>query len=181
MAKLIVLDAGHGGDPKKGGDVGAVNGKKYEKDYTLAIAKKVANKLKALGYEVIMTRETDKYVSLQDRCKIANTNKCDVFVSIHLNSAVNKNAHGIETFMWKSKDKTLATNIQNSLVILFPNERNRGVKSAAYYVLKNTTMQAALVECGFLSHDATAKKFDSYYYQNRLAEAITNGILRTVV
>jgi N-acetylmuramoyl-L-alanine amidase len=83
--------------------------------------------------------------------------------------------------MWKKTDKALATNIQNSLATLFPGEKNRGVKSAQYYVLNNTKVPAALVEVGFLSHDETAKKFNSYYYQNRLAEAIVNGILRTIV
>lgn len=175
MAK-IAIDAGHGGL-----DAGAVNGKMYEKDYTLAIAIKVADKLEALGHTVYMTRETDKALTLQQRCDVANKNKCNAFVSIHLNSAENKNAEGIETFMWKKTDKKLATNIQNSLAVLFPDEKNRGVKSAQYYVVKNTNVPSALVEVGFISHDETAKKFHSYYYQNRLAEAIVNGILQTVV
>lgn len=175
MAK-VCIDAGHGGL-----DAGAVNGKQYEKDYTLAIAIKVADKLEALGHTVYMTRENDKALMLQQRCDVANKNKCDVFVSVHLNSSTNKDANGIETFMCKKADKKLATNIQNSFVALFPDEKNRGVKTAQYYVIKNTTMQSALVEVGFLSHDPTAEKFHSYYYQNRLAEAIVNGILKTVV
>ena len=175
MAK-VCIDAGHGGL-----DAGAVNGKMYEKDYTLSIAIKVADKLEALGHTVYMTREMDKALTLQQRCDVANKNKCDAFVSVHLNSATNKNAEGLETFMCKKADKKLATNIQNSLVTLFPDEKNRGVKTDQYYVIKNTTMQAALVEVGFISHDKTAEKFHSYYYQNRLAEAIVNGILRTVV
>lgn len=170
----ICLDSGHGGS-----DAGAVNGKQYEKDYTLAIAKKVADKLKALGHTVVMTRENDKTLTLQQRCDIAN--KCDVFVSVHLNAAENKTANGIETFMCKASDKKLATHIQSSLATLFPDEKNRGVKTGQYYVLKNTKIPAALVEVGFISHDATAQKFNSFYYQNRIAEAITNGILRTIV
>ena len=175
MAK-ICIDAGHGGL-----DGGAVNGKQLEKDYTLSIAIKVADKLEALGHTVFMTREIDKALTLQQRCDVANKNKCNAFVSVHLNSAENKNANGLETFMWKKSDKTLATNIQNSLVALFPDEKNRGVKSAQYYVLNNSKVPAALVEVGFISHDPTAEKFNSYYYQNRLAEAIVNGILKTVV
>ena len=174
MAKIICIDSGHGG-----ADAGAVNGKQKEKDYTLAIATKVADKLKGLGYTVMMTRDTDKALTLKQRCDVGN--KGTVFVSIHLNSAVNKNANGIETFWWKKGDKTLAANIQNSLVKLFPEERNRGLKTAEYYVLKNTKVPAALVEVGFLSHDPTAKKFNSYSYQDRIANAIVNGILQTVV
>ena len=175
MAK-VCIDAGHGGL-----DAGAVNGKMYEKDYTLSIAIKVADKLEALGHTVYMTRENDKALTLQQRCDIANTNKCDAFVSVHLNSATNKNAEGIETFMWKKTDKKLASHIQDSLVALFPDEKNRGLKTAQYYVLNNSKVPSALVEVGFISNDKTAEKFHSYYYQNRLAEAIVNGILRTVV
>lgn len=169
----ICIDAGHGGL-----DSGAVNGKQKEKDYTLAIAKRIANKLEALNYDVVMTREIDTALMLQKRCDIGNL--CDVFVSVHLNSAENKNANGIETFMWKDKDKELATNIQNSLMKLLPNERNRGVKKTQFYVLKNTKVPAALVEVGFLSHDVTADKFNSFSYQETIANAIVNGILQTL-
>lgn len=170
----ICIDAGHGGL-----DSGAVNGKQKEKDYALAVAKKIANKLNALNYDVVMTRETDIALMLQKRCDIGNL--CDLFVSVHLNSAENKNANGIETFFWKDKDKKLATNIQNSLVKLFPNEKNRGVKKEQFYVLKNTKVPAALVELGFLSHDQTAEKFNSFSYQDKLANAVVNGILQTMV
>ena len=172
---IITLDAGHGGK-----DAGAVNGKQREKDYALAIAKKVETKLKDAGHIVIMTRDKDEYLTLQQRCKLAQGN---VFVSIHLNSAVNKDANGIETFHYVNGSvisKKLAENIQFALTDRLPQEKDRGVKTASYYVLKYTPMPAALVEVGFLSHQPTADKFNSYWYQDQIATAIADGIIKTV-
>jgi N-acetylmuramoyl-L-alanine amidase len=92
--KRIVIDPGHGGkDPGAIGCSGT-----YEKKIVLAISKKVAKILRERGYEVILTRETDKYLRLEERTAIANTNRADLFVSIHANAARNKRAHGIETY-----------------------------------------------------------------------------------
>jgi len=95
--KVIVLDAGHGGK-----DAGAVGPRKrYEKHVTLGVAKYVRDELKAKGFKVYMTRSTDKFISLRYRTKYANNKNADVFVSIHANSTIKKNAHkakGIETY-----------------------------------------------------------------------------------
>lgn len=96
--KIIVLDAGHGGK-----DCGAKVGKVCEKTLTLAISKKTAEILKKRGYKVFVTRNSDKYLSLTDRTKIANDKNADIFISIHANaldkkSKNYKNANGIETY-----------------------------------------------------------------------------------
>ena len=95
--KVIVLDAGHGGK-----DAGAVGPRKrYEKHVTLSVAKYVRDELKAKGFKVYMTRSRDKFISLRYRTKYANNKNADVFVSIHANSTIKKNAHkakGIETY-----------------------------------------------------------------------------------
>ncbi|MEW6260440.1 MAG: N-acetylmuramoyl-L-alanine amidase [Thermodesulfobacteriota bacterium] len=94
--RRIVLDPGHGGRDK--GAPGVVPGV-YEKDITLAIALKLQKKLKEnLGCEVILTRTTDKYLSLEERTAIANTKNGDLFISIHTNSAPHPGAYGIETY-----------------------------------------------------------------------------------
>ena len=90
MSIKICLDAGHGGT-----DPGAVNGSLHEADAALAIAKKVGALLEARGASVKYTRTADKAVSLAERCKISDAFGADVFISIHLNSAENKNAAGI--------------------------------------------------------------------------------------
>ena len=96
--KIIVIDAGHGG--KDSGAVG--RGKKYEKNSVLSISKRVAKKLKALGYRVYLTRDKDKFIKLSKRTKYANRRKADIFISIHANSVGNKSrknkVSGIETY-----------------------------------------------------------------------------------
>lgn len=95
--KVIVLDAGHGGK-----DAGAVGPRKrYEKHVTLAVAKYVKQELQSKGFKVYLTRNKDKFISLRYRTQMANKRKADIFVSIHANSTIKKNANqarGIETY-----------------------------------------------------------------------------------
>lgn len=92
----IVIDPGHGG--KDYGAPGYYKGS-HEKQVTLNLAKMLEKRIKdELGYEVVLTRENDKYISLEQRTDIANSKKADLFISIHTNAARNKNAYGIETY-----------------------------------------------------------------------------------
>lgn len=102
--KRIVIDPGHGGQ-----DVGAPGFEKgvFEKDVVLAIGKKLSEKIqKDLGIEVIMTRSDDTFITLEERTRIANKQKADLFISIHTNATLNKQAYGIETyFLNLARDK----------------------------------------------------------------------------
>lgn len=94
--KRIVIDPGHGGQ-----DAGAPGFEKgvYEKDVVLALSKKLAERIeKELGVEVIMTRSDDTFITLEERTQIANKKKADLFISIHTNASLNKQAYGIETY-----------------------------------------------------------------------------------
>ncbi len=92
--RRIVLDPGHGGR-----DPGASAFGMKEKDIVLQVAKKMATKLrKELGYEVILTRNDDVYISLEERTAIANTNGADLFISLHLNAHPSAKVHGFETY-----------------------------------------------------------------------------------
>ncbi|MDY0133243.1 MAG: N-acetylmuramoyl-L-alanine amidase [Desulforegulaceae bacterium] len=92
----IVIDPGHGG--KDYGAPGYYKGS-HEKYTVMDISKKLASKIKKeLGYEVILTRDDDTYLTLEQRTEIANTNRADLFISIHTNAARNKDAYGIETY-----------------------------------------------------------------------------------
>jgi N-acetylmuramoyl-L-alanine amidase len=93
--RRIVVDAGHGGrDPGAIGPSGV-----REKDVTLSMAKLLAQQLrKELGCEVILTRERDVYLDLAERTAIANKVGADLFISLHVNAAPNKEAYGIETY-----------------------------------------------------------------------------------
>jgi N-acetylmuramoyl-L-alanine amidase len=102
--KRIVIDPGHGGQ-----DVGAPGFEKgiFEKDVVLAIGKKLSEKIQRdLGIEVIMTRSDDTFITLEERTRIANKQKADLFISIHTNATLNKQAYGIETyFLNLARDK----------------------------------------------------------------------------
>ncbi len=94
--RRIVIDPGHGG--KDFGAPGHVKGV-HEKDITLQISRRLAKKIeKDLGCEVILTRNSDRYLTLEERTAIANTKNADLFISIHTNAAKSSNANGIETY-----------------------------------------------------------------------------------
>lgn len=168
--KIICIDAGHGGT-----DPGAVNGKYYESNAALAMALSLGRLLTRAGYSVIYTRDKDEFLTLAERCKISNEAGAAAFISIHLNAATNKNAAGIETWIYKGCSKTaktLAAEIQNKL-ILETCAKDRGVKkSASLYVLKKTKAPAVLIETGFISNEDEKKKLFTTAYQARLVKAI---------
>ena len=105
--RRIVVDAGHGGkDPGAIGPSGL-----REKDVTLAMAKKIAERLRAtLGCEVVLTRDRDVYLPLEERTAIANKVGADLFISVHANAAPNRQAYGIETYYlnFSKNDKAAA-------------------------------------------------------------------------
>ena len=170
----ICIDPGHGGDQP-----GAVYGGRREKDAALQIARKLARKLKALGYGVVMTRDEDSPVSLRKRCDISNASGADAFVSIHLNAAHSPEANGAETWQWHKSESPLAQNVQRGLVDA-TEARDRGIKSTtAYYVLKHTHAAAVVVECGFISNDEERGRLFEDGYQEKIASGIAKGVLHT--
>lgn len=114
---IVVVDPGHGGR-----DAGAIARRKtLEKDIVLKVAKETARALKERGFEVIMTRERDVYVTLQDRTGLANRVKADIFVSIHANaSPIGGNLEGIETYFLSPARSDRAKDVaalENSVVV----------------------------------------------------------------
>jgi N-acetylmuramoyl-L-alanine amidase len=92
--RRIVVDAGHGGH-----DPGAIGPRRIrEKDVTLAMAKRLAKRLQAAGFQVVLTRKDDRYLRLEDRTAVANTAKGDLFVSIHANAHPRRSRSGVETY-----------------------------------------------------------------------------------
>lgn len=167
--RRICIDAGHGGK-----DAGAVNKNYREKDAALQIALMLGEELLARGHEIMFTREEDEFVELEERCRISNLYECDIFVSIHLNSVANNpDAYGIETWCYRVPTK-LAKAVQSELAKL--TDKDRGVKTANYYVLKHTKAPAILVECGFISNEVECKKLFEPDYQHEIAVAIANGL-----
>ena len=118
----VVVDAGHGGPDN--GMKGPLGGRitLYEKDITLAVAKKLAGELEARGIDVIMTRSTDTLIALSDRGRIANQRRGDLFISVHVNAANPgwkdpSGARGFETYFLsdaKTEDERRVAQIENS-------------------------------------------------------------------
>jgi len=99
--KRIVIDPGHGG--RDGGAVG-YSGRFYEKTATLDIAKRVAEILRReQDLEVLLTRDKDKYITLQYRTEFANRHQADLFVSVHCNANPRRNARGTEVYIYSSR------------------------------------------------------------------------------
>ena len=162
---VVCLDAGHGGD-----DVGAVSadGKRLEKDDNLELTLKVRDELEKMGVKTILTRDDDTTVSLQKRCKTANKAKCDLFVSIHRNSA-SSSASGIEVWLPKdaSKDERVMASKMLENLCKVAELPDRGVKrgyrdSSAkdYYINANTNMPSMLLEVGFITSDEDNRAYD---------------------
>lgn len=94
-ARLIVVDAGHGGKDQGAKSASGI----HEKNVNLAIARHVKTILvNRFKYRVVMTRKDDTFIPLKERSEIANNRNADLFVSIHANAAKRKSAHGIETY-----------------------------------------------------------------------------------
>lgn len=174
--RIIVLDPGHGGK-----DPGAVNGSYTEKAITLKVGTLVKQKLEAAGAKVFMTRTGDTYPTLQDRVDFTDANYGEIFVSIHVNSAASSSAQGAETFYavttgdMYQEDIDLATFV-NSQIVTNLNMKNRGVKSAQYYVIRNQLIPAVLVELGFITNDSDRNKLTNDRYVELYAESIYKGI-----
>lgn len=168
--KKVVLDAGHGGT-----DAGAIGGNIKEKDITLDVTKRVANLLRQKGYKVIMTRDDDTYVSLQDRVAISEENNPDIFVSIHVNSSVKPEITGIETHYYHQESMALAQTVHSSFASTVKSP-NRGLFKSKFYVINHTTAPAILVEIGFISNYNERCELTGEKRKQATAKAIADGI-----
>lgn len=171
--KLVVLDAGHGGN-----DPGATYGKD-EKWYNLDITLRIEAILKSKGVNVKLTRTTDVFVGLDERAEMANAWNADLFVSVHNNAFFDKGTNGTMTFYYTTsyKGKEYAKIIQNDLLKNL-GSRDIGVKSANFVVIKKTKMPAVLVEIGCLSNEAERAKLDTEEYRQKAAESLAESIIK---
>lgn len=176
----IMLDPGHGGY-----DTGAIGPTSLqEKEVTLAVASVVGRLLVCAGQEVRLTRNGDEvswpsdlWQDLQMRCELANNWPADYFVSIHCNAASDPAAHGTETYCYKfgGQGERLARAIQAEL-IQTTGLTDRGVKTANFYVLRNTKMPAVLTEIAFISNSQEEQLLADPSFQETCAVAIATGI-----
>lgn len=174
--RIIVVDAGHGAH-----DPGAAKNGIYEKNIVLQVSKRVGEKLKAAGANVILTRETDKFLTLDERVKFTQSVYGELFVSVHVNAAGSTAAKGSEVFydtsnnMNGAESKTLAWEIQRQLVAQ-ADMYDRGIKDTGFYVIKYNQIPAVLVELGFITNSEDRQKLTSSTYLEKYADAIYRGI-----
>lgn len=167
----VVLDAGHGGS-----DYGAIREGINEKDITLDVTHRVEAILRSKGYKTALTRKDDTFVSLEDRVNISENEEPEIFVSIHVNSAVATEPYGIETHYYHDYSKELADVIHKHLAKEV-NSKDRGLFKSKFYVINHTTVPAVLVEIGFISNENERNELVTDLRKQKTAKAIADGII----
>jgi N-acetylmuramoyl-L-alanine amidase len=175
----IVLDPGHGGK-----DTGAMGTQLVEKDVTLDIALKLRALLVQQGFNVLMTRTTDReclgyegtaVAELQCRADVANKNHASLFVSLHVNADYASWPHGISTYWYKAIDLPLAVTLQRYLGTE-TGFANRGVLRARFYVLRKTVVPAVLVEMGFITNPNDQAMLEQETVRDKIVQSLDQGI-----
>ena len=195
--QTVALCAGHGGK-----DNGYQTGSHREKDYTLRLAKDIERRLKAAGLRVVHLRDTDEYVDIYDRPKIAKRKGAQLYISLHYNSAgeIAKDVKGVEMYClppagasstsggtertgqplpgnrYDEQNILLAYQLQKSLVNNL-GLADRGVRRARFVVLRDAEMPAVLVEAGFMSNPEELKRIIDSKHREKTAQAVVDGIL----
>jgi N-acetylmuramoyl-L-alanine amidase len=169
--KTIVIDVSHGGHD---------NGRSIhgftEKDVALDIAKKIKELNKNSNIEIILTRDSDKSLTTNERVQQINDLKPDFVISLHANSNDNENESGKDIFIsTKNKQKEKSGNLALNLFYSF-NDRNVEIKNADFYLLKNVEHPIALVELGYLTNENDRKILTSEVGQTELANEILSAI-----
>jgi len=197
--RTVVIDAGHGG--KDNGTSNSKLGLK-EKGFALSVAVSLKRLLEGAGLNVLMTRTDDTFVPLPDRPELANKRKADLFVSIHFNAIGNASIAGAETYIFTPRDQrsTGSDSRQSSDSEAFAGHANnpwnailgyrvhrhlitdmksfdRGLKRARFVVLRDLGCPGVLVEGGYLTNDAEARRIATPEWRERLAKAIADGII----
>jgi len=172
--RTIVIDAGHGGHDRGGGP-----GQKIpESPYALDISRRLRKELNSAGFRTVMTRDGDYFVTLGNRCRIANAQRDAMMVSVHLNSGQREGANGVETYYYGARSAALAASVHAQVVAAAGTE-NRFVRRRGFYVLRNTRIPSIIIECGFLTNRAEGARISgSASHRQKLAEAIARGVSR---
>lgn len=188
--KVIVIDPGHGGF-----DAGASANDVTEKDINLAVALRLKACVEQGGGTAVLTRETDvstapedtqgqsaKKADLTARKNLAQSAGADMFVSVHMNKFPQSQYKGAQVFYaaTPTESQRLGETIQASLkeVLSDGNERMAKKTDGSIFILKDTTVPSVIVECGFLSNPEEAVLLQQEDYQEKLAQAIYQGLAR---
>ena len=171
--KVICIDAGHGG--WKSGAQG-LNGLK-EGDACLAMAQQMARALRESGATIIMPREDDSYVSLEDRYNFANQRNANLFISIHCNAMPKHNTmSGSECYYWSPQSLDLARAIHPQVVRAMSG-RDGGIRRRAFAVIHHTVMPSILIEVGYIDNTNDEAKLGDPTFQQTFGDAVRDGVL----
>jgi N-acetylmuramoyl-L-alanine amidase len=198
--RVIALDAGHGGrDPGKENHKLRVN----EKTFTLDVVRRIEKLLTQQGYKVVLTRKSDTFVELGDRPEIARRAGADIFISVHFNAVASnvERVSGTETYTMTPQYQRSASESERDSMDAIANPGNandhwnallgyhmqramltdlktsdRGMKRGRLAVLRLANCPAVLIEAGFLSNTAEAKKIATAEYRQKIAEAVADGV-----
>ncbi len=178
---VIVIDPGHGGeDPGKVGinDI-------LEKDINLQISMKVRDLLEEVGIEVVMTREDDKVPDrkkedLGNRVELINKTRPTLALCIHQNSYTTPDIFGAQVFYHTKLEEAenAAMLVQESMKAIDQSNKREIKENDTYYMLKFSEVPTIIVECGFLTNPTEAQKLTTEEYQNDVAFAICEGIVK---
>src|SRR5699024_6081998 len=169
----IVLDPGHGG--KDSGAIG-IDGV-YEKNVIMSTADSIVQKLRAAGATVILTRDSDRFLTLQERADMSNSYNTHAFISLHYNAYPILGINGVSTHFYSGgEDRQLASALQSALkqnITLY----SRGIIQSIYHVLRENSNPAVLIELGFITNQGDRAASQSNAYYNNVADGIVQGLL----
>lgn len=196
---IIFIDAGHGG--KDPGSLGELDGTTYnEKDINLSVALRVREELEKRGFTVVMSRDTDVFVELEDRAKLALAANADMFVSFHCNSFTKSSVAGPRMYYtaregvtydpkafakyFSDAFDTVKNTTSGSGQIAYPNMKKANIysdssvlgKDKHYAVLCNTNMPSILLEMGFITNENDLRMLTSTWWQTFVARAVADAI-----
>ena len=196
----VIVDPGHGGQ-----DTGSKgSGGLLEKEVTMALAKKLVQALEETGkVRAELTRTDDQAVSLDDRAGLANHNHGDLFISLHLGTTFAPDPTGFSIYYWSpttasptatpssntvkswdqeqepywEKSRMLASLMKEELLWSIP-WASGGVLPADIYLLRRARMPAVMLELGSLNHLEEAAQLQKPEFQEAVAKAVTQGIIK---
>lgn len=168
-AKTFVIDAGHGGFDK-----GSNNGNIVESEYSLELAQKIQQLARKKNINVILTRDRNDNLDLQSRVDKMHELDPELVISLHLNSASNKELKGSEVFINKDNTDAHTEKIGAELaqLVSMNSIENRGLKKANFKILRDSKKPTFLIELGFASNPTDAETLKSTIHKNQLAEKL---------
>ncbi|MDQ6470001.1 N-acetylmuramoyl-L-alanine amidase [Flavobacterium sp. LHD-80] len=173
--KVVVIDAGHGGE-----DVGAKVSEFEEKLITEAVAKRIKEQNKNANVEIVLLREGDVNMALKERVLAINNLKPDLVISLHISANSNSNANGVEAYISSKKtfydqSKEIAETVISNIATT-GNLTKRTVSEAPFFILKNSDCPTMLLEMGFLSNEKDRNYITTEKGQDEIAAKILESV-----